>query len=47
MVRADRLANGKTRTGFANSEEDDADAFVRRQIQPQVHLDYWFEPPKR
>jgi putative intracellular protease/amidase len=29
-----RLVDAKTWTGFANSEEDDADGFVGRRIQP-------------
>jgi putative intracellular protease/amidase len=34
LASGDLLVNGKTWTGFANSEEDYADAFVGRQIQP-------------
>lgn len=34
LSSGDRLVAGKTWTGFANSEEDFADAFVGRPIQP-------------
>jgi putative intracellular protease/amidase len=34
LSSGDLLVKGKTWTGFANSEEDYADAFFGRQIQP-------------
>jgi putative intracellular protease/amidase len=34
LSTGDLLVTGKTWTGFANSEEDYADAFVGRRIQP-------------
>jgi putative intracellular protease/amidase len=42
LSNGDRLVAGKTWTGFANSEEQFADAFVGRRIQP-----FWIEDEAR